>query len=68
MTGIGATSGHIGSRPAAGRPAARIWLIMKLTASTGSTRSRAHGRVYAYLSLTSSHVAPLAVFEHEMPM
>jgi hypothetical protein len=33
-------------------------LITKLTASAGSTRSRAHDRVYEYLSRTSSRVVP----------
>jgi hypothetical protein len=39
-------------------PRSIFWLITKLTAAAGSTRSRAHGRVYAYLSRTSSRVGP----------
>jgi len=39
-------------------PRSIFWLITKLTASTGSTRNRAHGRVYAYLSRTSSRDVP----------
>ena len=39
-------------------PRSIFWLITKLTASTGSTRKRADGRVQAYLSRTSSRVVP----------